>query len=159
MSDNADGTVFVVDDEKMVTTSLESYIQLETRFRVQTYLEAGAALSGVEEDRPDVVVADFMMPDMDGIELLKEVRRVRPAASRVLLTGYADKENAIRAINEAEIYQYVEKPWENERLELVIENGVERAQLVRDLNRRMEELEEVHDELADLRRRLVKTFL
>lgn len=153
------GTVFVVDDEEMVVTSLESYLQLETRHRIRTFVEPETALGALEEDEPDVVVADFMMPAMDGIELLKAARRSRPAASRILLTGYADKENAIRAINEAEIYQYVEKPWENERLELIIHNAVERARLIRDLNSRMEDLEEAHEELSDLRRRLVETFL
>ena len=153
------GTVFVVDDEEMVVTSLESFLQLETRHRIRTFVEPNEALGAVEEDEPDVVVADFMMPGMDGIELLKAVRRSRPAASRILLTGYADKENAIRAINEAEIFQYVEKPWENERLELIIHNAVERARLIRDLNSRMEDLEDAHEELSDLRRRLVETFL
>ncbi|MDP2496670.1 MAG: response regulator [Candidatus Palauibacterales bacterium] len=158
-SQGAGGTVYLVDDEEMVVTSLESYLQLETRHRVRTFVSPERALEAVEEDEPDVMVADFMMPGMDGIELLKAVRGRRPAASRILLTGYADKENAIRAINEADIYQYVEKPWENERLELIIHNAVERARLIRDLDARMEQLEEAHGELADLRRRLVETFL
>ena len=157
--EDAGGTVYLVDDEEMVVTSLESYLQLETRHRVRTFVAPETALEAVQEDEPDVVVADFMMPGMDGIELLKAVRGSRPAATRVLLTGYADKENAIRAINEADIFQYVEKPWDNERLELILHNAVERARLIRDLDARMEELEETHEELSDLRRRLVETFL
>ncbi len=139
------GRVAVVDDEEMVTTSIASYLQLETSHEVMTFTSPGAALHALEGSTVDVVVADFMMPDMDGITFLKQVRQARPRAARVLLTGYADKENAVRAINEVGLYQYLEKPWKNERLKLVIQNGVERAQLIRDLEARMEALEEAND--------------
>ena len=153
------GRVAVVDDEEMVLTSIESYLQLETSHEVLTFTSPETALGSLEEARVDVVVADFMMPAMDGITFLKRIRQARPRAARVLLTGYADKENAVRAINEVGLYQYVEKPWENEDLKLVIQNGIERARLIRDLEDRMEALEEANSELSELRRRLIETFL
>jgi CheY-like chemotaxis protein len=77
-----------------------------------------------------------MMPGMDGITFLRSRRELRPLTTRILLTGYADKENAIRAINEAGLYYYLEKPWDNEQLKLVIRNGIERSALFNELDSR-----------------------
>ena len=159
MTRETTGRVAVVDDEEMVVTSIESYLQLETSHEILTFTSPEGALRSLEEEAVDVVVADFMMPAMDGIAFLKQMRRARPRAARILLTGYADKESAVRAINEVGLYQYLEKPWKNEQLKLVIQNGVERARLIRDLEERMEALEEANTELAGLRRRLIETFL
>ncbi len=68
-------------------------------------------------------------------------------------------ENAIRAINEAGLYYYLEKPWSNDHLKLVIRNGVERSTLFAELDRRVQALEGAHKELHDIRRRLVQAFL
>ena len=83
----------------------------------------------------------------------------RPQATRILLTGYADKENAIRAINEAGLYYYLEKPWDNEQLKLIIRNSVERSSLFLELDARVSALEGANEELLDLRRRLFQAFL
>jgi DNA-binding NarL/FixJ family response regulator len=123
----------IVDDEAMVATALRTFLELETDYAVLDYTSPVSALEGLARRRVDVVVADFMMPDLNGIDFLKEVRRLKPQAARVLLTGYADVENAIRAINEAGLYYYLEKPWDNEHLKLVIRNGIEQrvGQIVR----------------------------
>jgi response regulator RpfG family c-di-GMP phosphodiesterase len=118
------------------------------------------ALAAAEEEVSlRVVVADFMMPEMDGVSFLKRVREVQPEATRVLLTGYADKENAIRAINEAGLYHYLEKPWDNEHFKLIVRNGVERSSLFNELASRVSALEEAHSELSGFREKLVKAFL
>ena len=153
------GPVLIVDDEQMVTTAIRSFLELDTPHRVRTYTSPSEALEVVREEPIHVVVADFLMPDMDGISFLQRVREERPHASRVLLTGYADKRNAIRAINEAGLYQYLEKPWDNEELRLVIRNGVERAALFYDLDARVSALEDAHEELRTIRRRLLEAFL
>lgn len=158
MSDQK-ATILIVDDEEMVTSALRSFLQLETPYRVLTFTSPVEALDTTEGEWIDVVIADFMMPDMDGITFLKAVRKKRPAATRILLTGYADKENAIRAINEAGLYYYLEKPWDNDHLQVVVRNGVERAALVRELEARAAELESAHEDLAGFRKRLMQALL
>jgi len=153
-------TIMLVDDEEMVVRALEGFLTLETPYRVLSFCSPIQALAAAEnEPGLRVVVADFMMPEMDGVSFLKEMRRVQPEATRLLLTGYADKENAIRAINEAGLYYYLEKPWDNEHFKLIVRNGVERSSLFNELASRVAALESAHAELAGFREKLVKAFL
>jgi DNA-binding NtrC family response regulator len=152
-------TILIVDDEEMVTSALRSFLQLETAYHVLTFTSPVEALGTADGEWIDVVIADFMMPEMDGITFLKAMREKRPEATRILLTGYADKENAIRAINEAGLYYYLEKPWDNDHLQVVVRNGVERAALVRELDARAAELESAHEDLAGFRKRLMQALL
>jgi DNA-binding NtrC family response regulator len=158
MSDQK-ATILVVDDEEMVTSALRSFLQLENTYRVLTFTSPVEALAAADGEWIDVVIADFMMPELDGITFLKAMRDKRPEATRILLTGYADKENAIRAINEAGLYYYLEKPWDNDHLQVVVRNGVERAALFRELEARAAELESVHEDLAGFRKRLMQALL
>ena len=152
-------TILVVDDEEMVVTSIQGFLQLETPYRVLTHTSPEAALETAEEEPVQVVLADFMMPGMDGIELLAKIREVRPSATRILLTGYADKESAIRAINDVGLYYYLEKPWDNERLLLIVRNAVERSKLFNELDSRVSALEDANEELQEFRQKLVSAFL
>ena len=81
------------------------------------------------------------MPEMNGLEFLTEAKKLHPEVSRILLTGYADKENAIRAINEVGLYRYIEKPWDNSDLIINIKNGIERSYLLSQLREKISELE------------------
>lgn len=141
------GTIFIVDDEMMVTASLQTMLTLETAHRVHCYNSPLEALDKVLSLRPDVVISDFSMPGMDGIHFLLEVKQLLPEATLILLTGYADKENAIEAINTVGIYRYIEKPWDNEDLKISIANGLERGYLVSDLKRSVQELTGARAEL------------
>jgi len=152
-------TVLVVDDEIMVATALQGFLELETPYRVLTFTSARSALDALKTEAVDVIVSDFMMPDMDGITFLRHAREARPMTSRILLTGYADKENAIRAINEVGLYHYLEKPWNNDHLKLVIRNGIERSALFNELDARVAALEDANRELHGMRHRLMQAFL
>jgi FixJ family two-component response regulator len=79
--------------------------------------------------------------------------------SRVLLTGHADKQSAIQAINRVALFQYLEKPWDNAQLLLVVESGAERARLFRDLREKVDELDSAHASLKNVQRRLLQAFL
>jgi DNA-binding NtrC family response regulator len=159
MSEAYTPTVMLVDDEEMVATAIRGFLELETPYRVLSYTSPATALASLDNERVDVVVADFMMPVMDGVAFLRQVREQRPHTTRILLTGYADIDNAIRAINEAGLYYYLQKPWDNEHLKLIIRNGVERSSLVNELDARISALENANHELFDIRRRLIQAFL
>jgi response regulator RpfG family c-di-GMP phosphodiesterase len=151
--------ILVVDDEDMVTTSIKSFLNLETNYEVIAINSPKRALEFVKQNSVDLVISDFLMPGMNGIEFLSEVKRINPAAIRILLTGYADKENAIKAINDVGLYQYIEKPWNNEDLRLIINNGLEKRQLLSRLQEKIAEVEEAYGELRDVQRQILKAFV
>jgi DNA-binding NtrC family response regulator len=145
-------TVLIVDDEEMVITSVRAVLMLETDYRVEGFTDPTRAVEYLKNGPVDMVVSDYLMPKLNGLQLLKAAKDLQPEATRVLLTGHADKQSAIEAINEVSLYHYLEKPWENAALLLVVRNGVERAQLLR-------ELRDSQTSLRDIRARLVKAFL
>jgi putative two-component system response regulator len=159
MPDTARGLVYVVDDEEMVALAIESFLHLDTSYEVRTFTSPLEALDALETEKAGVIIADFMMPALDGISFLRRCRDIHPFGTRILLTGYADKENAIRAINEAGLYYYLEKPWSNDHLKLVVRNGMERSALFNELDSRVSALEEANKELYGMRRRLIQAFL
>ena len=152
-------TVLLLDDEAMVVQSLKGYLELETPWSVTAFTEVAEALKHVRDQPVDIVVSDYVMPAMNGIDFLIAVKEAQPLATRILLTGYTDKENAIRAINEVGIFQYVEKPWDNEALALVLRNGLEKRFLLRRLEQLVRELDASKTELTDVHNAIVKAFI
>ena len=133
--------VAVVDDEELVTRSIKSFLEMETPYRILTYQNPAEALEELSLQRPDVVIADFLMPEMNGLEFLAAMREHYPEVPRILLTGYADKENAIRGINEVGLFQYIQKPWDNDHLKLTIMNGLANKDLQITLKEKIRELD------------------
>jgi len=158
-ADSVPETIVIVDDEEMVVTSLRSFLSLETNYRVKTFTSATDALDFITGNDVDLVVSDYLMPEMDGISFLAKVRDIKPHVPRIILTGYADKENAIKAINEVGLFQYLEKPWNNDDLLIVFRNGLERNKLLRKLQDKIEEINKAYGELQGLQKDIVKAFV
>jgi DNA-binding NtrC family response regulator len=151
--------IVIVDDEEMVLTSLRSFLTLETDYEVKTFSAPDAALGEIRERTVDLIISDYLMPEMNGIAFLYEAKKLQPYATRVLLTGYADKENAIKAINEVGLYQYIEKPWQNDELKLIIDNGLERRFLMEKLEQKIAEVQQVQQNLQDIQAQIIKAFM
>ena len=152
-------TIVIVDDEEMVLTSISSFLSLETDYNLKTFISAKKALDYIKDNPVDLVVSDYLMPEMDGISFLIKVRELVPEVPRIILTGYADKENAIKAINQVGLFQYIEKPWDNEDILIIFRNGLERQRLLNKLDEKIKEINAAYDELKDLQREIVKTFV
>ncbi|UCH83501.1 MAG: response regulator [Candidatus Latescibacterota bacterium] len=151
--------IVIVDDEEMVLTSLKSFLDLETEYHVESFKNPLEALEFIKANDIDLVVSDYLMPEMDGISFLGEVRHVRPDVPRIILTGYADKENAIKAINEVGLFQYIEKPWDNDDLLIILRNGLERSRLLKKLQEKIQEINSAYDELQGMHKQILKTFI
>lgn len=152
-------TILILDDEEMVTTSLRNLFRLQSNYRVLAHTSPEQALADGGNASIDLVITDYLMPGMDGITFLSKFKDIQPQAVRVLLTGYADKENAIKAINTVGLYQYIEKPWDNDALLMVVKNGLEKRQLIRALERKIAELDEAHHNLKAIQNELIKAFM
>jgi len=159
MANEEMGTIVIVDDEEMVLTSIRSFLALETTYNVQIFLSAGEALGFIRENDADLVISDYLMPEMDGISFLAKVREVKPEIPRIILTGYADKENAIKAINDVGLFQYIEKPWDNEDLRIIIRNGLEKKHLMKQLQDKITQINKAYSELQTIQQEVLKAFV
>ncbi|MEO1481614.1 MAG: ATP-binding protein [Myxococcota bacterium] len=108
------------------------------------------ALDLIEDTEFAVVVADFRMPQMDGVELLAEVRRRCPRSERILLTAFADEDALERGINEAGISRFLRKPWKREMLVNILEQAMQQAGLRRENAILMDRVRSRNEELSYL---------
>lgn len=155
----ANASVLIVDDEDMVTTSIRAFLQLETEYDVYGFNDPVQAVRHLETNPVDVIVSDYLMPKLNGIQFLSKAKEYQPEAARVLLTGHADKQSAIQAINEVGLFQYLEKPWDNSQLLLVIQAAIERTVLLRTLRDKISALDVAHSNLKDVQSKLLRAFL
>ena len=153
-------TILLVDDEEIILNSIKSFLAIENDYNLLTYTSPLLALDDLDKriKKIDLVISDYLMPEMDGITFLGEVKRRLPLVPRILLTGYADKENAIKAINNVGLYQYIEKPWSNEDLRLIIRNGIEKMVLLRQIQEKIHEAEKAHTELGEIHKDILRVF-
>ncbi len=127
-TDYSNERILFVDDEPNV---LESFRRaLRGRFSIFTALGGSAALEVFKSDGPfAVVVSDYKMPVMNGIELLSKVRRAYPDSIRMILTGYADLEMAIQAVNQGDIFRFLTKPCDSADLINAVKAGIEQFRM------------------------------
>ena len=104
--------IIAVDDDSILLSTLKMLLSLEGFDNVEYFDNPKKALESIDKEKPALILSDFMMPDMNVIEFLSEAKKLCPETSMILLTGYADKENAIKAINEVGIYKYIENIWQ-----------------------------------------------
>ncbi len=143
------GKIVIVDDEDMVIKTLKTLLKIEGFSNVDIFNDPNSALEFIEKNPCDLIISDFIMPKMNGIEFLSKAKKIHPDTTQILLTGYADKENAIRAINELGIFKYIEKPWGNDDIILNIKNGIERTRLKEQLKNKIDELEIANKKLEE----------
>ncbi len=121
-------TVLFVDDEPNILRAIKR--ALFTMDITLLLADSGAkALELMSQTEVHVVISDMKMPQMSGAELLEQVAINYPETFRVVLTGYADIESTIKAVNQGKIHRYLQKPWDNQELIAVVEEGLERVKL------------------------------
>ena len=145
-------TVLIVDDEARVLDALEAVLAAE--FRVLRAAGGEEALGVLREAEVAVIVSDYRMPGMTGVELLRRSQDVAPDAIRIVLTAYTDVDHLMEAINTGHIYHFVPKPWDPNEFLLIVRRAAERYALARDNERLRDELELA---LNTLRREVAET--
>ena len=118
-----------VDDEKNILNSLMRLF-LDESYEIETALSAEEGLNMIIDKEISLVITDQMMPGMKGVDFLAEVKHISPETIRILLTGYADLEATIAAINRGEVYRFITKPWSDEELLLTVKQSLEYRDLV-----------------------------
>jgi two-component system response regulator HupR/HoxA len=132
-------TILVVDDEPRVLDALEAILAAE--FRVLRAGNGEEALRVLEREDAAVIVTDYRMPGMTGVELLRLSQDLAPDAVRIVLTAYTDVDSLMEAINTGRIYHFIPKPWDPNELLVVVRRALERYELARENVRLRDELE------------------
>lgn len=141
--------VLCVDDEANILSALRRL------FRPCGYVVTVAAsgeegLAILDQAPFDLVISDMRMPGMSGAQFLEEVSMRWPDTMRLLLTGYADIDSTIDAVNKGRIFHYVSKPWDDKALLLIVRHALERKQLERDKARLEALTAQQNEELKDV---------
>ncbi|MGD9159233.1 MAG: sigma-54 dependent transcriptional regulator [Desulfobacteraceae bacterium] len=123
------GKILIVDDEKDMLVLLSRIIEEDTGHGVTTESNPEKALALFEKDEFDLVILDMKMPGMSGLELLKEMKAIRPDVSVIIVTAYATIDTAVEAIREG-AFDYITKPFQRERIVLTVEKVIKWRDIV-----------------------------
>jgi len=123
-----------VDDEQNILKSLRRLLMQEA-VQIHTASSGQEALDLMQQQQFDVIISDMRMPGMDGAEFLRQAFAMQPKTYRILMTGYADIQSTVAAVNEGRINRYIAKPWNNQELITSIQDGIQLCQLQRDNDR------------------------
>lgn len=118
-----DITILVVDDEQIVLDSVSKHLRKDP-FRILTSLDAQQALQIVRDEPVEIILTDLMMPEMDGLELMKEVKAIRPDSFIIMITGYATINTALQA-TQLGAFDYIAKPFTKAELKGVVNRAAE----------------------------------
>lgn len=142
--------VLCVDDEENVLRSLKRLL-LDEPYELFMSTSGAEGLAILRSTSPlQVIVSDYRMPGMNGVEFLREVRASWPNTIRIVLSGYADTAAIVAAINEGQIYRFIAKPWNDDELRLAIANAFERYELQEKNALLSQELKKRNQELLEL---------
>jgi len=160
MEQPLDTTVLFVDDELRILAAINRMLRRE-RYRKLFASSAKEALQIIDKEPVHVLVTDLRMPEMDGLALIKEVKRRKPDIVRVVLSGYSQVPTLLAAINEGDVLRYLTKPWNSEEeFKKVIRDAIayyRRQREERDLIESMRrEIEAMRDTIEEYERRLAE---
>ncbi len=161
-------TVLFVDDEPSILRSIKRIIH-KTNINMLTANSGQEALALFAEHEITMIVSDMKMPNMSGSELLEQVASLYPETYRVILTGFADLDSIMQAVNQGGIHRYIQKPWDNQDLLLTIKDGLQFTKLKREnhtlqqklfkQNRALKELAQSLDKKVDVKTKQIQLAL
>jgi two-component system NtrC family sensor kinase len=154
---NEDIKILCVDDEKNVLRALQRVFIENDNYTIIT-AESGEEALDIVEQQPDiqVIVSDYRMPGMSGVEFLARSAQINPDTMRIILSGFADTNAMLEAINIGHVFKFVPKPWNDEELCATVAQAVEVATLKRHNRELQRKLEESNAELHAMNTNLEK---
>ena len=146
--------ILCVDNEKNVLRSLRRLF-MDEDYEILTAESGKEGLEILKEQRDiQLIISDYRMPEMDGVEFLRRAYECSPETIRIVLSGYADTASVVAAINEGRIYKFIPKPWNADELKITIEKAIEVFFLRRKNENLAEDLMVINDELTEFNSKL-----
>jgi len=150
--------ILCVDDERNVLRALQR-VFMESDYEILTAEsgEEGINILKENQDSIQLIISDYRMPGMNGVDFLKEAYRICPDTIRIVLSGYADIASMVEAINEGHIYKFIPKPWNDEELKVTISTALDHyfaqmknKQLTKELEEKNRQLQHINEHLEHL---------
>ena len=143
----------LVDDEPQILRALQRVLRPHD-WELHCFSDAQAALEDLNENRYAAILSDYQMPHLDGITYLQFAKQCQPQALRLLLTAHGDQQSMMRAINHAEIYRFLPKPWEDFEVENAMTSAVDLYQLRQERQCLLDQLKHQQNQLERQRAEL-----
>jgi adenylate cyclase len=137
-------TLLIVDDDEILIQNLGRALRKD--YRTLLAGDAAEGLAILEQEKVDLILSDYHMPGMTGLEFLSQVATVRPDVIRILFSAEPDMQMAIRAVNQGDVFRILVKPCDLAELRVVLHLGVEKLRLERE-NRVLRTLLSSHPDL------------
>jgi DNA-binding NtrC family response regulator len=144
--------ILIVDDEKSVLHAIQRTLRKEP-YTLLTAESAAEGLKMLEARDISLVVSDYNMPAMNGLEFLRTIRAQHPHTLTIMLTGQAELSIAVQAINEAGVYKFIQKPWNNEDLRITLLRALESMDLASERDRLLQKVKSRDAILQDLEKK------
>lgn len=145
----------LVDDEPHILSALQRLLR-PRGWTLHPFDDPELALQALAEHRYAVIVCDLNMPQLDGLTYLQFARQRQPDALRMLLSAHGDRATLMQAINRAEVYRFLSKPWDNYEVESALHAAVDLYQLRDENLRLLEQVRDQQDTLERQRRELLR---
>jgi DNA-binding NtrC family response regulator len=142
--------IMLIDDEENILRALRRVLTGKDR-EIEDFTDPVEALRRARVATFDLFVSDFRMPGMTGAQLLTEIRQLQPEAMRIILSGYADLESVLAAINEAQIYRFICKPWQDHDLKMAVVQALEHRAMLAENRRLADQVRHQQEALAKQR--------
>lgn len=138
--------ILLVDDEESVLNTLRRSFRKQP-YEIHTATSGSDGLALMSEHSFDLIVSDMRMPEMDGAEFLSKAKEKQPMVERLLLTGYSDMDETVRAINDGGIFGYLSKPWDADQLNALVKSALEKSHKNKLKNRVLKQFKRENEEL------------
>lgn len=143
--------ILFVDDEEFVLNALKRLF-MDDNYTILTASSGEEGLEILKKEEPQIIISDYRMPGMNGVDFLRKAYIRKPDAVRIVLSGYADTAVIVQAINEGQIYKLIPKPWNDDELKIAISNAVDRYLLYKRTLELTQELMDKNEELIRVNR-------
>lgn len=144
--------IMVVDDEENILKAMKRTLRMKENWELEIYSRPIDALRRAQTSLFDAVITDLNMPEIDGIQLLQEVREIQPDAIRIVLTGMVSVDALLSAINQAGAFRFIPKPWDDDEMIESIEQGLRFRDAMVENRMLAQKLRDQERQLAELRR-------
>lgn len=161
-------TILIVDDEENILNALKRLFRKEN-YQILTSKSGEEGLKILDEQEVDLIISDLKMPFMNGVEFLSKAKEKDPSALRIMLTGHADLQSVLDAIDKGQVYRFLLKPWDDEELRMSIKHAIDfhrlqkenkaLAQTVKKQNIILSELEKEHPGITTVKKSQNGTIL